>query len=869
MNEDEIELEQLDLRDDPEILSPPRVSPLYACATAVTVTGFVPLAELELEIDGASFPLEQAGYPDPDGFTFTGIGPLTSGQVVRAKQHAGGTASDWSAPVTVRNHTEDYPAGPPRPEISPEPVFECGARTGVRNLLVGCNVWITADGTEVGRVDGAKEHQGVNVSPDYGPSQHVRAWAEMCRDPSPPSLEYLTAPPPNPLPTPAIDDAYDGGERIRIVNLVNGARFTIERMGTTIGPIRTWGHAHLVTLSPALSTGETITVWQQMCPSDPPSDPGKTEVEPCSELPAPTVHPIQAGATRIIVTGWVAGARIKVFQGAEKIGDGGPPVVTLTRPVTEDEPVYVFQVNGACQGTTVRVVNPRCVEPPIGGDPAGLNLFPVGRLDFASGRYRGSVHYPAEDDGEGQDFNARWSEISRSPIVFMAHGNHGTFFDPSNRENEDCVQNPGWVPIPNHKGYHYLQTQLARMGIIAVSIDCNATNCVAPSAVNIEERADLILGTIAHFQGLDTGGDAIFGDRIDFDKVGLMGHSRGGEAVIVAANQASARLGVDVGAVISLAPVRHTTHPTGEYPFMTILPASDGDVSSNPGARFYDKWKPSPFKSQVYIDSANHNYFNREWVTDEDGRTPPAVLQRGEHERILSRYGCAFFRTFLLGHNLTDYLTYRTHPPGIQTANVHLSFEWADQTIVDDHEQPNGIARNTMDELTSQSSGVSADEYELWQGASGAFTPNTFWGDTVGMVVESKSSGLFRSPLDGGRDLSGSNEKSLEIWVRVAEVSEGGANPPDGTAFEMGLEDGNGQLAWAHSDAVGGVPRPYDSPPGSTKSMMTTLRFPVSCFKPEEGRFDVGDVRAILLRFGRAQARPLAFDVLQIVEVGS
>jgi hypothetical protein len=867
VNENEIDREKLELRDDPQILSAPTVSRLYACATAVTVSGFVPHAKLELEIDGGALPLEQAGYPDPDGYTFTGIGPLTAGQAVRARQHAGGVASPWSTPVTVRDHTVAFPSGPPRPEVSPEPVYECGARTGVRNLLVGCNVWITADGGEVGRVNGAKEHQGVNVNPDYSLNQRVRAWADMCHDPSPPSLEYLAGPPPNPLPTPAIDDAYDGGERIRITNLVNGARFTVDRGGSSVGPYRTWGHAHLVTLTPALTTGETIAVTQTMCASNPPSDPGKTDVKPCSDLPAPEVHPIQVGATSVTVTNWVAGAQIKVFQGTQKIGDGGPPVVMLTQPIDEGVPVYVYQVVGTCTGSTVRVIEPRCVAPPTGGNPAGLNLFPVGRLDFASGPYKGSVHYPAEDDGDGQDFNKRRAEVTRSPIVFMAHGNHGIYHHPDDRENEDCTQHPGWLEIPNHKGYRYLQTQLARMGCIAVSVDCNATNCTYNTLTNIEERADLIMGTIDHFQNLDSGGDAIFGDKIDFNNVGLLGHSRGGEAVVIAGNQAPGRFGIDVKAVISLAPVNHDVYLPENYAFMTILPASDGDVSDNGGARFYDRGAPAPFKSQIYIDAADHNYFNREWVNDEDDRLPPAILYRGEHERILSRYGCAFFRSFLMGQDLTRYLEYRTHPPGIDTAKVHLSFEWAEQTMVDDHEQPNGIAKNTMDEPTSQSSGVGADEFELWRFAGNAHPTNSFWGRTVGMVMESRRGGIFRSQLDGPHDLSPSEDAIFEIWVRVAEVSNGGSNPAGDTGFEMGLEDGNGLRAWADSDNVGGVPRPFDDSPGATKSMMSTLRFPVSCFNPEEVKFELRDLRAVLIRFHRTEPRPIAFDVLQIVTV--
>ena len=50
---------------------------------------------------------------------------------------------------------------------------------------------------------------------------------------------------------------------------------------------------------------------------------------------------------------------------------------------------------------------------------------------------------------------------------------------------------------------------------------------------------------------------------------------------------------------------------------MTILPAGDGDVVTNDGAKFYDQAGSDPFKCQLYIHKANHNYFNTEWVNDE------------------------------------------------------------------------------------------------------------------------------------------------------------------------------------------------------------------------------------------------------------
>jgi hypothetical protein len=862
LDADEQPRDEVPLRDDPNVISPPFFEqPIYQCASAVIVRGFIPHAEIEIEIDGVSVLQQVAGFPEPDGQLFPLPNPLVANQVLRVRQRSGGATSAWSTPIVAGDHTADYPAGPPRPTIDPAPVFECGARTGVSNLLAGCNVWITADGTEAGRVNGAKEHQGVNVNPDYQLNQHVRAWAELCNDPSPPSQDFIAGPAPTPLPTPTFAAVYESGEQIRIESLVNGARFTLIRGGVSIGPIRTWGHSHLVALSPPFAAGETISATQEMCPGDPPSGSGTTTVQPCANLPAPVVAPVQHGDTFIHLLQWVAGAQIKVFANSTKIGDGGGSPIALIRPVQGGETLYVYQVVGTCRGSTVRVVTPRCIAPPTGTSPAALDLFPVGEMDYAVGNVKGSVFYPAEDDGSGQPFNRRWANVRRSPLVVMAHGNHATHHHPDDRRDEVCAPPAGWPEIPNHKGYRYFQRQLARMGIVAVSVDCNATNCEYNTMANIEQRAELIMASIAHFQALDSGGDPVFANKIDFQAVGMLGHSRGGEAVVIAGNQAPGQLGVNVGAVISLAPVNHDAFtPTG-YPFMTILPASDGDVSDNGGARFYDIARPEPLKSQIYIDFANHNYFNREWVEDEDGRTPPAILARGDHERILAGYGCALFRGFLLGHSTLDYLTYRVHPPGFNADNVHLSFQWDGELTVDDHEQPNGIARNSLDRPTSQAAGMSADEFELWQFAPNAYSSNTFYGHSVGMVLTSRDGGVFHSELDREYDLGGSEE----VWLRVAEVSGGGPNPAGQVVLDVGLEDRAGNRAWLGVAEVGGVPRPFDHAPGQTKTMLTTRRFPAACFGAEKEGFDRRAVRALLLRYRQPDQRAVAFDVLQIV----
>ena len=64
-----------------------------------------------------------------------------------------------------------------------------------------------------------------------------------------------------------------------------------------------------------------------------------------------------------------------------------------------------------------------------------------------------------------------------------------------------------------------------------------------------------------------------------------MGHSRGGEAVVIAPIRASKPAGVTILGVLSLAPTDWgaTSGPPTGYEFQTLLPAADGDVWSNDG----------------------------------------------------------------------------------------------------------------------------------------------------------------------------------------------------------------------------------------------------------------------------------------------
>ncbi len=857
----EVDRDKLKLRDDPKLLSPPTVDPAWRCSKAMVVRGFVANAMLDVSVDGAVVVTGfGGGFPAPDGALVPLPAPLAAGQKVRARQRFGGVTSAWSAPITAHDHTVDYPAGPPRPEIDPAPVYQCGRRTGVANLLVGCDVWITANAVEVGRVAGAASHQGVNVAPPYGLGQSVIAFASLCNDPSPPSGVQIAQPPPAPLPVPGFLPVYAGGQQVTVTNVVNGALVTLSRNGIVQFSFPSWGYRHLVSLNPPFSAGETLSATQELCPGQPPSGSGTITVQPCSALPAPGVEPVQAGDTSVILSSFVSDARIKVYVNGAKKGDGSGPVVQLSQPVAGGDTVDVLQVLGTCIGRMVQELTVQCVAPPIGFDPSALDLFPVGTTSYDAGpmtvtsghsqHVAGTIYYPAEADGPNTAFNQRLAALGRVPVAVLVHGRHGG--------------------TTSHLGYDYFQQQLARIGIVVASVDCNASDAWGGWADNIRDRADLVIASIAHLQTLDAG-DPIFGGRMDFTRLGLMGHSRGGDAVVLVPEIITLP-GVDIRGVISLGPVNSgasSGHPTG-HPFMAILPASDGDVVDNNGAEFYDAADPVPFKCQLYVHHANHNYFNRQWLNDDTSGGLP-IMARSDHERILSTYGCAFFRAVLLGHATVHFLDGSVRPSGVLTSNVHVSFKKSGLKI-DDHEDGNGIGTNSMAAPTAQSGGLTANEYPFAQGAVGRFN-DSFFGNTIGMVARTKdTTGTFRSQLDKRRDL-----RKRQIWVRAAEVYNGSSVPAGATGFLFGLEDATGAVAWVDSDGIGGLPRPLDRrafdlaqwyATDKTKTMLKTLRFPVSCFKsPPKARrqFDPSRVVAVRLQLNHADRRALAFDDLQIV----
>ena len=150
--------------------------------------------------------------------------------------------------------------------------------------------------------------------------------------------------------------------------------------------------------------------------------------------------------------------------------------------------------------------------------------------------------------------------------------------------------------------------------------------------------------------------------RIDFARLGLVGHSqRGARAVEIARARATSPGPVAAGrgrirALLLLAPVlRPGSVPSGTA-FGLVLPQCDNDVVDLGGLAYFDRADASGERpaALVYPRGANHNFFNST-LADEGGgsrrecRPRSKRLTRAAQTAWLARYAPVFFRAALTG----------------------------------------------------------------------------------------------------------------------------------------------------------------------------------------------------------------------------
>jgi len=264
----------------------------------------------------------------------------------------------------------------------------------------------------------------------------------------------------------------------------------------------------------------------------------------------------------------------------------------------------------------------------VDGSPifAGYSGFPgsyfkwYNGFDFTQLPLNGLVWYP---EGDGP-----------FPVVLIVHGNHA-------------------MTEPSDPGYAWLGEHLASRGMIAVSVDENFLNGFGFADGNMAEmplRSWLLLKHLEQWRAWNaTPGNPFYG-RVDLERVGLIGHSRGGEAVAHAAAmnerpvEAAAEIspsggfGFGIRGVVALAPCDNRYKPRGRplrlsnADYLLLAAGHDGDMYYLDGLGQYSRAtfdeNPGGFKALAYLYRGNHGNFNTIWGGADQGQFESLLLNR-------------------------------------------------------------------------------------------------------------------------------------------------------------------------------------------------------------------------------------------------
>ena len=310
------------------------------------------------------------------------------------------------------------------------------------------------------------------------------------------------------------------------------------------------------------------------------------------------------------------------------------------------------------------------------------------------------------------------------PVALIVHGNHemAEFSDP---------------------GYRYLGELLASRGFILASVDENFLNSGLfhdpPKQQAV--RGWMLLEHLKLWRDWSRSANNPLGVAIDFDKIAVMGHSRGGEAAATAAlfNQMThypedARIRFDyhfpIRSVVAIAPADGQYRPADQsrsidnVNYFTIQGANDSDVSSFHGSRQWDRVRYTSggdwFKSELYIYRANHGQFNTVWGRSDAGYplgwflNLKPLMNPEDQRRIARIYISAFLEATLHGRHeyvplFRDYRSISAWLP--DTLYVNRYQDAGFKLVADFNEDPD------VTTTTLPSGRIDASDLSLWKEA--------------------------------------------------------------------------------------------------------------------------------------------------------
>lgn len=475
------------------------------------------------------------------------------------------------------------------------------------------------------------------------------------------------------------------------------------------------------------------------------------------------------------------------------------------------------------------------------------------------------------------------------PIVFFVHGRHFTCWNAdgdTTRTTWPC--GPGMQPWFNYRGYRDVALQLASQGIIAVSISANG---LASATITDDSYERLIDYHIDYWRDRNANSSPTTSwlGKIDFGRVGLVGHSRGGAGVLDYAEENPSK----IAAVLAIAPtIGAAATPLTTPALAVLLGYCDGDTEELNGVRYVDQARySSGAKYTILGRGANHNYFNRYWTPASEGGptvtggpvpweeidpngddwetygedshcTSGARLSGAEQRGVGLAYMTAFFRTHLLRQSeFGVYLQGEAlPPPSAATDDVYTAYLPRAHDLRE-------INRFSAQNQSTWTSGVVASIC-----SGGGSTPNACQPGISDMrahfvneftlsalkVSWSTTGQSVTNPVPASyRNVTGFGSVQFRVAVNHSAVST--LNPVGSNRdFSVQLGDGSGAF---QSVAVSDYSEVLYYPPGDVghrKNIMNTVRIPLDAF----GNLDPSNITSVNFVFDRSSTGSLLISDL-------
>jgi hypothetical protein len=465
------------------------------------------------------------------------------------------------------------------------------------------------------------------------------------------------------------------------------------------------------------------------------------------------------------------------------------------------------------------------------------------------------------------------------PLTLVVHGNHH-MIDYS------------------EPGYEYLGELLASRGYIVVSIDENFLNGYLTGSVKWENdaRAWLLLKHLEIWHEWNQTPGSFFEGLVDIEQIALIGHSRGGEAVALAAafnhlshypDNANIRwnFNFSIQSVIAIAPVDQQYKPAGHpnqltYVNYLILQGShDADLSKYDGFRQYQRIhfnnsNSDKFKAGLYIYNANHSRFNSVWGL-RDFSLPKGLflnqqplLSPESQRQIASLYISAFLESTLKG--VEEYIPifedYRNAgnwlPPTLYVSQYQDAGYWP----VAEYEEDNDVTT-----MTVEGGSISGKRLARWKEEEVKFRTGTSQNNHAVVLGWNRIGSWYqiRLPKDSSATLG--LDINDHLVFNLAD-GRGLLEDIEYLDFTILLEDEDGnrtsillsevnqllpQLPVQFTKLASWENEDYKNP---TEIVFQTFRIPISTFLDVNPQFDLEKIKEIRFIFDQSTSGTIILD---------